>query len=153
MCVCLMPQETRRLYQIPWNYSWLWAIMKVLGTELVSSPRAASALICWAVSLVLCLCFYSNTFAAVYHCIFLHRLWLPPPYLSSLPLIGPLLLSKITSLLHAHHLPPCVYAYVLLNLDSTKEKKCYRLFFFSWLLCGFPLGTSLLPYKPSALMS
>jgi hypothetical protein len=95
----------------------------------------------WEVSPALCLCFYYNTFGLAYHCIFSHRPWLPLP--SFLPLIGPLLHSKITSLLHTCHLSPYVYAYVLLNLESTKKKKCYRLF-----SVWFPSG-----YFPPSLQS
>ena len=53
--VCAVPSEVRRGHQIPcsWSYSWLWAAMWVLRSDLVSSARAASALLCWDGSLPL----------------------------------------------------------------------------------------------------
>jgi hypothetical protein len=53
--------QKRHLIPWSWSYSWLWAARYVLGVELRSSEKAASALNCWtshlSVSLAL-VCFF-----------------------------------------------------------------------------------------------
>lgn len=52
-CPCLVPKDTARKHQFPWNHSYygcLWAAMWMLGTQPQSSTRAISALNHWAVS-------------------------------------------------------------------------------------------------------
>lgn len=47
-----------RGHQIPlkWTYRWFWATAWVLGTELLSSVRAAKTLSCWVISPAPLLC-------------------------------------------------------------------------------------------------
>lgn len=48
--VCLVPVEVRRGYQIPWNYSYNWIAMWVLGTEMEFSAKEVGAFSYWAIS-------------------------------------------------------------------------------------------------------
>ena len=57
MCIwapstCLVPTEAKRVRKIPWNWSyrWLWATMRVLGTEPRSSGKEARAFNGWVIS-------------------------------------------------------------------------------------------------------
>lgn len=55
VCVCMLSVKVRSGHWIPWtwSYKWLWATIWVLGTEPSSSAGAASASICWTISLAL----------------------------------------------------------------------------------------------------
>lgn len=47
---CMCVYQVRRGYQIPWNYSYNWIAMWVLGTEMEFSAKEVGAFSYWAIS-------------------------------------------------------------------------------------------------------
>lgn len=61
--VCLMPEEARWQRPIHWrDYRLLWATIRVLGIEPISSGKATNALNCWTISPVLTIQNWKPTF-------------------------------------------------------------------------------------------